>query len=148
MNEALNIERHLRAEEHNSNHKLRQAAIKLNAKMLRGCRPDGDGWEEVWEETTTEEIHKSRAKVKLSRKQIAARKLIQVESRKEIKKVAMSKRLTEMRLAGVNTTKEELVQEIRDLWKIADPKRDQRPDKYLEEERKALAERFSERRTK
>lgn len=148
MSDALNIRRLQRRDERGSKYQLRREPVKLKARMVVGVRPDGDGWEPVWLETTTEEVHRTRSKIKESRKQKAARAAIKKETRAEVKKVAMSRRLTEMRLLGMDTRKEELVQQIKDLWKVADPQRKQRPDEYLEEERKALAERFSDRRNK
>ena len=148
MDTTQHIVRHQRADAHNSDLRLRKEPVKLNVRRIHGVVPCGDGWEMAVSETTTEEANKARMRIKHSRKQIAARKLIKAESRKEIKKVPMSRRLTDMRLMGMDTTVEELTQEIRDLWKVADPQRKQRPERLLEEERKALFEKFEERRTK
>lgn len=60
----------------NSNVGLRGTPVKLTAKQLVGCRPDGDGWEEVWDETFDLEKHRTRIKMRGSRKQKAARMMV------------------------------------------------------------------------
>ena len=59
-----------------SNYRLRGEPVKLFAKTLVGARPDGDGWEQVWDETWGTNYDKARVKPGVPRKQAAARQAI------------------------------------------------------------------------
>ncbi len=59
-----------------SNYRLRGEPVKLAARVLVGCRPDGDGWEEVWDETSIVERYRTMVKSRGSRKQRAAHAMI------------------------------------------------------------------------
>jgi len=59
-----------------ANYSLRKSTVKLLAKTLVGVRPDGDGWEEVWEESSEDERYRSQQRLRGSRKQKAARQAI------------------------------------------------------------------------
>jgi hypothetical protein len=90
-----------------ANYRLRGAAVKLFAKTLVGCRPSGDGWEEVWDESWGTSYSKSIPKFRGSRKQRAARAMVPVESIKVVaKREAAPACVVEARLA--NKTAEEV----------------------------------------
>jgi hypothetical protein len=90
-----------------ANYRLRGAPVKLFAKTLQGVRPDGDGWEEVWDESWGTNYSKSVPKMKGSRKQAAARCLIPRESIRIVaKREAAPLCVVEARLA--NKTAEEV----------------------------------------
>jgi hypothetical protein len=59
-----------------SSYRLRGEPVKLFAKTLVGARPDGDGWEQVWDETWGTNYDKVRVKPGVPRKQAAARQAI------------------------------------------------------------------------
>lgn len=59
-----------------SNYRLRGEPVRLQFKQLVGCRPDGDGWEEVWDESFGTERYRSTPKLRGPRKQTAARQLV------------------------------------------------------------------------
>jgi len=60
-----------------SNYRLRGEPVKLNAKEFRGFyKPDGDGYEEVWHETSSAEKLRDKMRLRGSRKQLAARQMV------------------------------------------------------------------------
>jgi hypothetical protein len=90
-----------------ANYRLRGAPVKLFAKTLQGVRPDGDGWEEVWDESWGTNYSKNIPKLRGSRKQRAARCLVPVESIRIVAKCeAAPACVVEARLA--NKTAEEV----------------------------------------
>lgn len=90
-----------------ANYRLRGAPVKLFAKTLQGVRPDGDGWEEVWDESWGTERCQSIPKLRGSRKQRAAKCLIPRESIRIVPKVVAAPLcVVEARLA--NKTAEEV----------------------------------------
>lgn len=67
----MNIARH--NDYYTSNFALRGATVKLLAKKLVGAVPDGDGWEEVWDDSVTEERYRAKVRLNPGRKQRAAK---------------------------------------------------------------------------
>lgn len=71
-----------------ANARLKWQAVPLAAKVLVGYVPDGDGWEQIWEES--EDFVKSPVQMKLgkARKQRAAKIAVPINSIKVIKPLA------------------------------------------------------------
>ena len=59
-----------------SNYTLRGTAVKLSAREFKGVKPDGDGYEDVWQETDTQHLEKEKMRLRGSRKQKAARAFV------------------------------------------------------------------------
>jgi hypothetical protein len=59
-----------------SNYGLRGTAVKLVAREFKGVKPDGDGYEDVWQETDTQHLEKEKMRLRGSRKQKAARAFV------------------------------------------------------------------------
>jgi len=69
-----------------ANHALHErGAFVLTQRILKGVRPDGDGWEEVWEESRWNDGKKNPLELTykciVARKQAAARMVRAIESR-------------------------------------------------------------------
>jgi hypothetical protein len=57
----------------NSNYRLLGKKVSLDCRVLKGYRPDGDGYEPVWDEYTESEKSKQLMRVRGARKQRAAK---------------------------------------------------------------------------
>ena len=71
----------------NSNFRLRGEPVKLATKVLVGCKPDGDGWEEVWDESIDFERYRPQIRFRGSRKQKAARMIVPFNTVKVVPKL-------------------------------------------------------------
>lgn len=67
-----------------ANFKLRGTPVRLSSKMSVGVRPDGDGYEQVWEEVDLFEKSKTQMRLRGTRKQKAARAMIPLATVKKV----------------------------------------------------------------
>jgi hypothetical protein len=63
-----------------SNYRLRHEPVKLTNRVFKGHRPDGDGYEEIWEESDEVQRYRLSMRVRGARKQRAAKANIPKES--------------------------------------------------------------------
>ncbi len=68
-------------------YRLRGEPVKLRFREMVGARPDGDGWEEVWDESFGTECYRSKVRLNEGRKQRAARHVRPMETVKLVPKV-------------------------------------------------------------
>jgi hypothetical protein len=74
-----------------SNYDLRGKALKFSSREFKGfVKPDGDGYEEVWDDVDIFRKYKEKMRLRGSRKQRAAQRSIPKESIKIVKEVTIS----------------------------------------------------------
>ena len=84
-----------------SSYRLRHEPVKLACRELVGYRPDGDGYEKVWDEYEEKERYKTKVKPGMPRKQKAALKAIPRATVTIVQpKVVQPKEVVEVVLAG------------------------------------------------
>lgn len=63
-----------------SNFRLRNTSGQLMSRVLVGYKPCGDGYERVWDESTDKSRYRPSVRLKPGRKQIAARRVVPVNT--------------------------------------------------------------------
>lgn len=95
-----------------ANYRLRKEPVKLASRRLVGCVPDGDGWEEVWDEAFDYERHRTKVKPGLPRKQQAARRAIPLSTVTIVKKLEVQPRTLVMAELNNRTPQEQEIYEL------------------------------------
>ena len=109
MNETMNFNQ---IGGNTSNYRLRKEPVKLMSRRLVGCRPDGDGYEEVWDEEFDYERHRTKVKPGLPRKQQAARRAIPLSTVTIVKKLEVQPRSVVMAVLNERTPEEQKIYEL------------------------------------
>jgi hypothetical protein len=108
-----------------SNYRLRGEAVNLTCRTYVGVKPDGDGWEQVWVESTTAEVIKEKMRVRGARKQRAAKANVKFASRAvepvikvntpQMAHAILAGKVEQPKVTRQDNTIQKLKQEINDL---------------------------------
>lgn len=106
MNETMNINY---VGGNTANYRLRSEPVQLTCKTYLGHRPDGDGWEELWDVTVGTERSRTHVKPGLPRKQAAARAKVPINTIKVVPRLeAAPKDVVMARLAEASPREMEI----------------------------------------